>query len=456
MQIKKADLVNGPITPTIFSFCLPIIIGSLIQVLFNMADQIVLGQMAGSLAVASVGACSNSINVVISTLQGLSVGVTVLLARSIGAGDIDRSRRTISTAVLAALGIGLLGAAVGISLSSPLLRLTNCPENAFAGAKLYITIYLASAPVMILYNFTAAILRVTGDSKRPSFYLILAGALNVVLNILLCLVMKQKVAAVAIATLASQALGAILTVRRLCVLDDDYRLDLRHLTFDGAIFAKILRYGIPSAVNAAVYPIANLMIQSNVNTFDVVNGTATAGYAAGSSLNGLVSSITTGFSQTVSAMVGQNIGAGKPDRVRRSIRECLFWNFTISLAASMLLYAARRPMLSLYVPDSPEAIGYGLIYMRYLTVFYFLVPIQQTFASSLNAYGYAFFTGTSSLIATIVFRPIYLYTVFAAHPDSFSVLLMIFPISWAILGVLSGGMFAYVHVRYLHGKLKKL
>ena len=455
MQIKKADLTNGPINKTIFSFAIPLIIGSMIQVLFNMADQIVLGQMAGSGAVASVGACSNSIHVIISTLQGLSVGVTILVSRSIGAGEHDRTRRIISTAILTAVGLGLIGGVGGIALSTPLLRLTNCPENVFRGAKIYITIYLASTPVIILYNFAAAILRVTGDSKRPSLYLIFAGALNVVMNVILCLVMTEKVAAVAIATLASQALGAFLTIRRLCKVEDEYRLDLKHLVFDGAVFGKIMRYGVPSAVNSAVYPIANMLIQSNVNAFDPVNGTATAGYAAASNLNGLLSSISVGFSHTVGAMVGQNVGAEKPERVRQSIRYGLLWGTSLTFVASMLLFVARHFLLRLYLPDSPEALEYGLTYMWCMTLPYALIPIQQIFGQVLNAYGYSLFASICSLLSTILFRPIYIYTVFAANP-TFHVLLLLFPVSWALLGVFTGSMFAYVHTRYLHGKLRKL
>ena len=455
MQIKKADLTNGPINRTIFSFAVPLIVSNIIQVLFNMADQIVLGQMAGSMAVASVGACSNSIHVVISTLQGLSVGVTILLSRAIGAEEHERSKRIISTAVIAALFIGTAGAVAGIAASTPLLHLTNCPENVFDGAKLYITIYLASAPVMILYNFTAAILRVTGDSKRPSIYLLFAGALNVVMNILLCAVMTQKVAAVAIATLVSQALGAFLTVRRLCTLDDEYRLDLRHMAFDPTLFVKILRYGVPSAVNSAVYPLANMLIQANVNAFDPVNGTATAGYAAGASINGILGAITGSFSQTTSAMAGQNIGAEKPDRVRRTIRFTMLWDVVIVTAVGGVLLLLGRQLLSLYLPDSEEALAYALTYQRCLTTFYFLVAIQQIFGQALNAYGYSLFTGLSSLLATVLFRPIYVYTVFAAKP-TFAVLVAIFPVSWAILSLVSGSMFAFVHSRYLHGRLRKL
>ena len=455
MQLKKADLTHGPITKTIFAFAVPLIIGTLVQNLFNMADQIVLGQMAGSVAVASVGACSNSIHVVISTLQGLSVGVTVLLSRALGAGEHERTKRIITTSIITAVGVGVIGAVAGIALSTPLLHVTNCPENAFEGAKIYITIYLASAPVIILYNFSAAILRVTGDSKRPSMYLIIAGLLNVVLNILLCLVMTQKVAAVAIATLASQALGAFLTIRRLCKIEDAYRLDLRHLVFDGAICGKIMRYGIPGAVNMALYPLANLLIQSNVNAFDPVMGTATAGYASASSLNSINSAVSTGFSQTTSAIVGQNIGANQPKRVHRSIFLCMLWGLTVSLSVTGILMLLRHQLLALYLPDSPESIEYGLIYMSLLTVFYFLAVLNNTVAEALNAYGYSLFTSICSLVATILFRPLYIYTVFAANP-TFRTLIMIFTISWVILLTVESVVFSVIHIRYLHGKLKQL
>lgn len=451
----KTLLTDAPLNRAIFTFCIPLIISNLVQVLFNMADQIVLGQMAGSTAVASVGACSNSIYVVISTLQGLSVGVTILLTRALGAEDHEQSRRIINTSILTAVGVGLLGTAIGIPLASPLLRATGCPENVFDGAMIYITIYFASASVIILYNFSAAILRSTGDSTRPSIYLILAGALNVILNVILCLILPEKVAAVAIATLVSQAFGAFLTIRRLCVIREDYRLDLRHLSFDARILRKLLRYGIPSAVNSAVYPLANLLIQTNVNSFSPILGTATAGYSAGASLNGINSAISIGFNQTTGAIVGQNIGAEKPQRVHRSIFLCMLYGTLICLAVSAVLFLFRRQILRLYLPDSEEAIEYGVIYMKNLTLFFFLPVLNNVLGSALNAYGYSLFNGLCSLIATIGFRPLYIYTIFRWYP-TFDVLLRSFPISWALLLAVHAVVFAVVHIRYLHGKVRRL
>ena len=453
--IKKADLTDGAMTATIFTFCVPLIIGSMIQVLFNMADQMVLGRMAGPVAVASVGACTNAINLVVNTLQGLSVGVTVLLTRALGAREHDYAKRIISTAILAALGIGLFGALTGFFCASPLLRVTNCPENAFRGAMIYIIIYFASTPVIILYNYSAAILRVTGDTARPALYMLFAGLLNVLLNILLCLILPEKVVAVAVATLASQALGAFLTLRRLRSLGEDYRLELRHMVFDRTIFLKLLRYGVPSAINSCVYPLANMLVQGNVNAFDPVNGTSTAGFAVASNVNGILSAVGVGFQHTVTAMVGQNLGAEKPKRVSRSILLCLAYGWMLIGVLTALLMIFREPLLQFYLPDSPEAIEYAKIDMNNLTVFYFVTFTGGVFGSSLNAFGYSFLTGTNTFVGTVVFRPIYLGTVFAAEP-TFDALMRIFPVSWALISLAHLTAFSVVYIRYRHGKLKKL
>lgn len=452
MQLKKADLTHGPITKTIFAFAIPLILGIFVQTLFNMADQIVLGQMAGSIAVASVGACASAINLVISFLSGLSTGVTVLLARALGARDHTLARRIIGTALIASVLLGTLGATVGIACARALLTATKCPSECFDGALVYITVYYASAPVITLYNFSSAILRVTGDTQRPLIYMLAAGILNVGLNIALCSVLTQKVAAVAIATLASQALGAALVIVRLGHLKEDYRFSFRHPGFSFGIFGKLLRYGLPSGINNAFYPIANLQIQANVNSFGTA---ATAGYAAAANLGGLAAAITGGFNQTTVAMVGQNIGAERPDRVEKSIRRCFLFCALLAESVGIALFLLHRPLLRLYLPDDPSAVEFGRMYLLYVTAFYGIAAFNNTLASTLNAHGYTIFTAISTLLSVIAFRPIWLATVYKQNPD-FPTLMLCFTVSWMLLFFILSVAFSIVHTRYRHGKLKKL
>ena len=452
MQIKKADLTNGPINKTIFAFAIPLTLGTIVQTLFNMADQIVLGQMAGTVAVASVGACSQAVALVIHFLSGLSLGVTVLLTRALGAGDHEKAKRIISTALFAAVGLGAIGSLAGILSARALLTVTNCPADCFEGAMVYITIYYASAPVITLYNFSSAILRVTGDTQRPLFYMILAGLLNVVMNVVLCLILSQKVAAVAIATLASQALGAILVVVRLCRVKDGYRFDPKHPVFDFALFGKLLRYGIPNAFHHAFYPFANLQIMANVNSF----GTAgTAGFSAAASLTGIVSAFTGGFSQATTALVGQNIGAERPDRVAKSIRQTLLWSLPLAEAVGLIITLLHRPLLGLYVPDDPSAIEYGLQYMLHVTALHFIAAANGILSSALNAFGYSTFTAISSLLSVVAFRPIWIATAYRANP-TFANLMLCFTVSWLLLLVVNIPFLTVVYRRYRRGKLKKL
>ncbi len=452
MQLKRTDLTHGPITKTICTFALPLIIGTLVQTLFNITDQIVLGQMAGTVAVASVGACSPAVHLVIGFLSGLATGVTVLLTRALGAEDHDSAKRIIGTALIASVLLGTTGAAIGIASARALLIATACPTECMEGAFIYLTIYYASAPVITLYNFGSAILRVTGDTQRPLIYMLAAGVLNVVLNIVLCMILTQKVAAVALATLASQALGAILVVTRLCRMKESYRFDIRHLKLDFGIFGKLLRYGLPSGISNSFYPIANLQIQATVNSFGTA---ATAGYASATSLTNTAAAFTGGFAHATTAMVGQNLGAERPDRVSKAFRRNIFFSALIAEAVGVIILLLHRPLLGFYVPDDPSAIEFGRQYMLHVTIFYGVAGLNVVLSAALNAFGYTVFTAVSNLLSVIAFRPIWLGTVYKADP-TFPTLMLCFTISWFLSLAAQSVVFSVVYTRYRHGKLKKL
>lgn len=448
--MRNLDLTKGKITPTIFQYCIPIILGSLIQVMFNMTDKIVLGQMAGGDAVASVGAVGPISQMIVNFLVGLGGGVTVILARAIGAHDAERARRIISTAILSTVFLGIFGIAVAMPLALPLLVLTKCPAECFDGAYTYIMIYYSAIPAIIVYNFGASILRVSGDSTRPTVYLILAGVLNVILNVILCIVLTQKVAAVAIATLASQVLGAVLVVTRLVRMKEDYRLDPRRLTFDRSAFGKILYYGIPNGFSTSLYCIANLQVQSGINSFGPA---AIAGNSAGGDIEGLLASFTGGFSQGTLAMVGQNLGAENPRRVRESFWYTLIWSMTVTGALSAVVVLFRVPFLRLFVPDRPEAIPYGLSRMWHTTALYALNAVNAVLAAMLNAFGYSTFTMVSSLTSTLAFRTVWMQLIYPHFP-TFDNIMLCFTIAWIISFVTLGSMVVYVYTSYNKGKLK--
>lgn len=448
------NLTTGKVTPTIFRFCIPLIFGTLLQILFNITDQIVLGQMAGTLAVAAVGACGSAVHLVINFFAGMGAAVTILLSRSMGENDREKSADIISTSVFSSLLLGLIGLGVGLACARPLLLLTKCPEECFRDALLYLTIYYLATPVIVIYNFGASALRAMGDSRRPTVYLTIGGVLNVILNIVLCLILSRKVAAVAIATLTSQAVAAFLTVRRLCRLEEkDLRFRPAKRIWKAGLFGKILRYGLPIALVDSVYPIANLQIQTNVNSFGPL---AMAGFTAAAGINSIISCIPTGFSHTANATIGQNLGAGNRRRVYQFFWLGLLYMTALTVLASGLVYFFHEPLISLYSRDAAaEVIFYGADYIKAATIFYFICAVNAMFGKVLGTFGYAAFAAGSSILSIVVFRPIWIATAYG-HFKTFFVLMLCFPVSWTVLLLLQIVLLLIVFGRYRHGKLKKL
>ncbi len=446
------DITGGALVPSIVQYSIPVMLASVIQVLFGAVDVAVLGNLASSTAVASVGVTNAITSLIVTSFAGLGVGVTVLLARFFGAKSYEKVRRTVSTAVITALVTGVLIAVFGILLARPMLSLINCPAENMEGALVYITIYFASAPAILLYNFCSAALRVSGDTTRPLVYIIASGLLNVVLNIVLCLVLTQKVMAVAIATLASQLLGAILSLARLCRVEGDFRLSLRALCFDTAIFGKILRIGMPAAINHSLYSISNVLISSTLNGF---GSDAIAGNTAATSIETVISAFFSAFSGATAVFVGQNLGAGRHDRVKKSIVHCLW----LSVLAAILLgdgsFLLGRQLLSLFIPNQTAAIEYGMIRLAFIGSIYFVSAVNSTLSSALQAFGYTSVSAGISIGTVLVFR---LFWMFLIYPffETIECLYFCYTCSWLLNLAVVVFAFFLVWRRYKRGKLRSL
>ncbi|MBQ8719598.1 MAG: MATE family efflux transporter [Clostridia bacterium] len=449
---KDVDITAGRLLPSILAFAAPVIIGSMVQNLFNAVDIIVLGQFADAQAVASVGVTSPIVNLIVLSFVGLSAGAGVLIARFIGAQDGVRVKKTVSTALITAFALGLLIGVVGVAFSKQMLLAVGCPENCLADATLYMQIYLAGAPAIMLYNFGASIIRVSGDSERPLYYLIAAGLLNGGMNVVLCLILTQKVIAVAVATTASQILGAILVIIHLFRSKSDCSLDIKALTFDRDIFLKILMYGLPSALNTSLYAISNLQIASAINSF----GEAfISGNTAAASLESFISSITGGFGVAALTFVGQNIGAGNQLRVRNTIFVGAATSFAITAAASLLLRLLSHQALSLYIPGEEVAIGYGTIRVSLVLSFYFIPAINAILGNSLQAFGYSILSMLNNIVAVLGFRIIWMFFVYPQSPTP-EMLYLCYPISWSISVLMQIIVLLIVYARYRKGKLVKI
>lgn len=450
----KVDITGGPIFKSIIAFAIPIILGALVQVAFNAADLMVVGNMGNEASVASVGAVSPIVNLLVNSFVGLSAGINAVLARAIGQNDKKRTSRIVNTSVIFSVALGFLLMIACFIFSEPLLRITNCSEECIEGAKLYMNIYALGIPAILLYNFSGAIIRSTGDTAKPFLYLVISGIVNVVLNVILCFILEEKVAAVAAATAVSQLVGAVLTFIHLVKLEGHCAFDIKHISFSKSELAAILKVGVPCAFNSALFSLSNVQMHSAINSYGTA---ATAGNAASANLETLVGSFTTGFNTATVPFVGQNVGAGKPERVKRSIIYCLILTTVISFASSVLIYSMGERALALYLPDSQEGIEFGLSRMKFVLLFYVIVAAYNVFVSSMQAFGYSFIPMLNSIITVLGFRVIWLELIYPrldAVKHTIENVYMCYAISWSLSFIAHFTMFIIIYTRYKKGRIK--
>lgn len=447
---KNIDATKGPILRLIILYCIPLIIGTLIQTLFNAVDVAILGNMADSTSVASVGATTAIFHLLVSGFVGIASGLKILLARFIGAQDSKRILDSVGTSLIFSFVFGIVIAVLGFLLSPVFLDLTKCPADCYDGAVIYLRIYLASAPAILLYNFGSSVITANGDTQRPLYYMLSGGVLNLVLNIILCLILPQKVVAVAVATAVSQIFSAVLTIRRVFKL---YELNLRYIPFSFASLSAMLRFGIPLAITNTLYPLANLQIQSAINSF---GSAAVAGSSAATNLEGIASAFTSSFATATSVFISQNIGANLPDRVKKSFFHNLWLGIASGVVVGGVLYLTGEFWLSILLgSDSAEAVEFGMIRLFFVTLMYFIAAANGALGNAIQAFGYPIVSSISSIFCILVFRIIWMNFIYPAFPN-FYCLNACFTVSWILL-LLCNIVFATIFFkRYLKGKYKHL
>lgn len=451
LKARTIDATKGALLPAIIIYAIPLMISTLIQTLFNAVDLIVLRYTADGVAVASVGATSTITGLILNTFIGISGGSKVLLARFIGAKDSEDTKKTVNTSIITAFTVGMIAATIGLVFSKLFLRLTNCPEDCFDGAVIYLVIYFLASPAILIYNFGSGILQIAGDTQRPLLYMMLSGLTNVILNLILCLILPQKVAAVAIATLASQMVGAFLVLRRLTRIDGDCRIEIKRLHFSKSIFTRMLKLGLPMCIHHALFPLANLQIQSAINSF---GSAATAGNTAAISVEGLVSSTSTAFSTAALTFIGQNLGASERQRVKKSFFECFTLATVCAFVFGVLAYIFGEFLFSFYV-DTQEAIDYAMVRAKYIIAFYFIAAMNGVFSSTLQAFGYSVFTSLNSIFAVFVFRMIWMNFIYPLFPV-YECVFVCFFVSWFIMIAMNLIMTFTVFGKYKKGTLKRI
>ena len=456
LKAKNIDITGGPLLKSIILYAVPVIIGALIQVSFNTADLLVLGNKGTDVDFAAVGATSQIIILLVNTFVGLTSGVSSVLARCLGQKDDSRTKSVVNTAVITSAALGLLIALALFFSADFFLDATDCPLDCFAKASLYIKLYSIGVIPMMIYNFVAAILRTTGDTTRPLVYIIIAGIVNVVLNYVLCSVLTEKVAAVAIATAASQFVGAFFTMRLLMKTSGPCKFSLKSLSYSFKELWKMVKIGLPVGINSALFSLSNLQIQAAINSY---GSAATAGAGASSSIDGLVLSCANSFNSATIPFVGQNIGAENRKRVRNSIIICAVLASTVGTVLGNLSYIFGEELLALYLPKSPEAVAFGMVRMKYIVCFYGISMIYNVIASSMNAFGYSTVPMINSIVTVLGFRVVwmeFIYPNLDAANRVIDNLYLCYPISWTLCLVAHSIAFAIVYSRYKRGHVNKV
>ncbi|MBQ9926902.1 MAG: MATE family efflux transporter [Lachnospiraceae bacterium] len=423
----EIDMCNGPLLGKMLLFTLPLILSGILQLLFNAADVIVVGRFAGSEALAAVGSTSSLTNLLVNLFIGMSVGVNVLVARYYGGKQEDEVSETVHTAMVISVLGGILLAIIGIVLAKPLLTLMDTPEDVIEYSVLYMRIYFMGMPVMLLYNFGSAVLRAIGDTRRPLFYLTIAGVINVCLNLWFVISLHMGVAGVALATIISQFVSAALIVKCLMQSEGCFRLYLNKLHINWDKFGRIARIGLPAGIQGSLFSISNVLIQSSVNSFGSV---AMAGNTAASNIEGFVYTAMNAVHQTAVSFTGQNLGGKKFDRISKILAECLILVTVIGLVMGNGVVLLGENLLSLYSTDG-EVIAYGMQRLQIICVMYCLCGIMDVLVGSIRGLGYAIMPMIVSLLGACAFRVVWIFTVFE-WDRTLRTLYISYPVSWTL------------------------
>ena len=431
-KVRSMDMVNGPLLGKILRFSVPLMLSGMLQFLYNAADVIVVGKFAGAASLAAVGSTGALVNLLVNLFMGVSVGCNVLVARYYGARNEKAVSETVHCAVAASAVIGLLAGAVGLILSTPLLRLMGSPEDVLPLASLYLKIYFCGMPFNIAYNFGAAVLRAVGDTRRPLYILSATGAVNVALNLLTVIVFFMGVAGVALATAASQLISCLLVLRCLTLRDDCCRLVRKEIRIYGDKLKEMIRIGLPAGIQSSLFSLSNVVIQSSINSF---GSTVVAGNAAAANIEGFVYISMNAIYQACITFVSQNLGAGKPDRIRRVMRICLCAVTVIGGVLGMTVFLLHHPLLGIYASDAEglreQIIAVGHTRLLYIGVVYFLCGRMEVAAGGLRGLGRSWLPTSIALLGSCLFRIVWINTVFRSV-RTLDMIYISYPISWTV------------------------
>lgn len=426
----EIDMCNGPLMRKIIMYCVPLALSGILQLLYNAADVIVVGQFSGSTALAAVGSTGSLINLVVNLLIGLSVGTSVCVANFYGAGKQKDLRETVHTSMLISVIGGVIVAIVGIVFAKTFLGWMGSPDDVIDQATLYLRIYFAGMPLNMAYNFAAAILRALGDTRRPLYYLAISGAVNVLLNLLFVIVFNMGVAGVATATVISQAVSTVLIVVCMIRSHGAIHLELRELRVHTDKLWQIVRVGLPAGLQGTIFSISNVLIQSSINSFGSV---AMAGNAASANLEGFMYTAMNSVYQAALSFAGQNMGARKYTRLKKVLANCLTIVVAIGVGMGAIMFLLRYPLLKIYAPKDPQVVEYGVVRLEMFCLTYFTCGMMDVLVGQMRGMGYSIAPMIVSLVGVCGIRIGWIYTIFQQHHSLLSLYLS-YPVSWVITG----------------------
>ncbi len=426
-RIPDANLLEGPLLKNILLFAIPIMFSSILQLLFNAADIIVVGKFAGPNELAAVGSTGAIVNLIVNICIGFSVGTNVLVARHIGAKDRPAIERTVHSAMFMSIVLGLLGGTLLFFLSRVFLQMMDSPGDILPSSTAYLKAYAVGIPASIIYNFGTAILRARGDTARPLYFLIIAGIVNVCLNLIFVLVFHMGAVGVGIATAAAQYVSAVLVV--LCLMHEEgpTRLYPSRLRIHKEEALKIVTTGFPASLQSASFSLSNMIIQSAVNSFGSI---VVAGNAAAANIEGFVYVAMNAFYQAMLTFAGQNLGARQYKRIDKGLGVSVGAVSVVGAVLGVSVVLLGKPLLSIYTSDA-EVIFWGCKRFLFLALPYFICGIMDTLVGALRGLGYSLFPMCVSLIGACLFRIIWIYTVFRQY-HTIEVLFISYIISWVM------------------------
>ena len=433
----EVDMLNGPLLGKIIRFSLALTMTNVLQLLYSAADLVVIGQFSESeTAIAAVGATNALVSLIVNFFIGLSVGVSVLVARGYGTNNRRSVNQVVHTSMTVALICGLIVMVTGLCFSKTFLVWMGTSDAIIEQSTLYLSIYFIGAPFNTIYNFGASILRSTGDTKRPFYFLSLSGLVNVILNLIFVCGFHIDVAGVAIATVASQMLSAFLIVLCLMKQEGMCRFEIKRMRIHGEVLREILRIGLPASIQNTLFSISAVMIQSSINFFDVTYaapGTApyTGGSSAANNIEGFVYTSLNSFQHAAMSFTGQNYAAGKYNRTRKVMKCCIFSSLIVAIVMGGTAILFGRQLLSIYVPGDELAIRYGYQRLIVLCSTYALCGFMEVLVGQLRGLGRSMVPMLISVIGICGLRVFWISVVFAMTHD-WIILFLSYPVSWII------------------------